>query len=124
MSRETLPTDWTVFRDAVRAQLQRDLEAERARARERERRVRPLLARAIEQGRSQGQCTEAWLFGSYAWGMPTERSDLDILAAGCRDPVALAVTLGELTGLDAHVVSLEKCEPSLLARVLAEGLRL
>jgi hypothetical protein len=72
------------FRDAVRAKISRDLEAEDAAAAERKQRVRAAVERGLAQARDQGLLGAAWLFGSYAWGQPGERGDVDLLVEGCR----------------------------------------
>ena len=69
-------------------------------------------------------CAQVWLFGSYAWGEPSERSDIDLLVAGCADPDRLASAVGRKTGTDVHIVQLERAPDSLRQRALAEGVTL
>lgn len=127
MSRSALPPDSQLlraFREAVRAKIARDLEAERAQAAERRSRVLPLIARGLQDARGRGLCGAAWLFGSYAAGEPSERSDVDLLVEGCSDPTLLAAVVGRQTGTDVHVIDMAEAPASLRERVLAEGLPL
>ena len=112
------------FRRAVRAKIERDLASEDRVAKELRAEVLPRLRQSIEEARRSGLLTDAWLFGSYAWGQPTERSDVDILAADCSDPIAVAVVVGRACDRDVHVIQLERSAPSLRDRTFAEGLRL
>jgi predicted nucleotidyltransferase len=121
--KDTDPELYRAFCRAVRRKIARDLETEAASPAERRERVRVVLGRALEQARDRGLCRAAWLFGSYAWGEPGERSDVDILAEECTDPEALASIVGRATGTDVHVVPLEDAPASLRERVLAEGER-
>lgn len=115
---------YQAFRHAIRAKISRDLEVEAAAAAERRVRVRSALGAALEEARDRGLCRAAWLFGSYAWGDPGERSDVDLLAESCPDPEALASIVGRATGRDVHVVPLEDAPESLRERVWTEGERL
>jgi predicted nucleotidyltransferase len=112
------------FREAVRAKIARDVEAEAAAATERKQRVRAAVERGLVQARSEGLLGAAWLFGSYAWGQPGERSDVDLLVEGCRDPLLVAGVVGQITGTDVHVVCVEEAPQSLRERALAEGVKL
>jgi predicted nucleotidyltransferase len=118
---DTDPELYRAFRRAVRAKIAHDLEAEAEAAAERREDVRALLGPVLQQARDRGLCRAAWLFGSYAWGEPGERSDVDILAEACTDPEAVASIVGRATGKDVHVVPLEDAPASLRERVLAEG---
>lgn len=112
---------YRAFRRAVRDKIAGDLAAEEAAAAERRARVRKALRAALVEVRSRSLCDRAWLFGSYAWGSPGERSDVDIMAERCRDPEAVASIVARATGTDVHVVPIESAPPSLRDRVLAEG---
>ena len=112
------------FRRAVRAKIERDLASEDRVARELRAAILPRLREAIEEARRSRLLTDAWLFGSYAWGQPTERSDIDILAADCSDPIEVAVVVGRACDRDVHVIRLERAAPSLRDRSFADGLRL
>lgn len=112
------------FRAAVRAKFARDLEAEQAAAERLRRRTLADLQVGLADARRQGLCGAAWLFGSYAWGRPTERSDVDLLVAACRDPDLLAVIVGRATGTDVHIVQVEHAPESLRDRVAADGVPL
>jgi predicted nucleotidyltransferase len=109
------------FADAVRAKVASDLERERIRAEELRCLILPAVAAGVERARSDGALSGAWVFGSYAWGEPTERSDVDLLVEGARDPDGVAAIVGEACGREVHVVRRERAAGSLVARVLAEG---
>jgi hypothetical protein len=94
----TRPESWAVFREAVRRKIARDLEEESAAGAALRRRVLPAVARAVAEARAQGRCREAWLFGSYVWDTPRERSDVDLLVAGCDDAMELAGDVGRRPG--------------------------
>lgn len=72
------------FRQRVRETVTRDLEREDAEAEALRLDVVDKLRAAIAAERERGECAEAWLFGSFAWGRPVERSDVDVLVKGCR----------------------------------------
>ncbi|HVZ73047.1 MAG TPA: nucleotidyltransferase domain-containing protein [Polyangia bacterium] len=78
---------------------------------------------AIERARDQGLCGRAWLFGSYAWGEPGERSDVDILVEGegSVDTIAIASVIGRACRLDVHVIDAAEAPVMLRERVLSEG---
>ncbi len=118
------PSLLAAFREAVRAHLAEELEAERRSAEALRARVVPVVREALAGARRVGLCGEVWLFGSYAWGMPSDRSDVDLLAASCPDPEALASVVGRATGTDVHVVPAETAPRTLTDRVEAEGVPL
>ena len=74
--------------------------------------------------REKGLVERVWLFGSYAWGLPQEGSDVDVLVEGCADSFALAAEIGAAVGRDVHVIARRSAPPSLVARVDAEGIAL
>jgi predicted nucleotidyltransferase len=123
MSRD-VKADWRPFARAVRAKIESDIEREGALAAERRAGVLPKVARALIEARRAGLCGDAWLFGSYAWGAPGERSDVDLLVEEARDPDAIASVVGGACGLDVHVVERERAPASLVKRALAEGRRM
>lgn len=84
----------------------------------------PTLRAAIERLRREGRCGEVWLFGSYAWGEPTPRSDVDLLVADADDVFALAAEVSAEVGPDVHVVPIEDAPETLERRARAEGMRL
>lgn len=115
----------TAFRDAVRAKIKRDMAAEEARAAELRAEVIPAVRGAIAEARRRGLCRRAWLFGSYAWGKPGERSDVDVLVEGEGDSEGLAARIGRACHMDAvHVIDLKEAPESLRDRVLRDGLEL
>jgi predicted nucleotidyltransferase len=117
----TRPEAWAVFAAAVRRKIARDLEQEDATAAALRLTVLPLVAAAVASARQEGLCREVWLFGSFVWGAPTERSDVDLLVAGCDDPMLLAGVVGKAAARAVHVVRLESADAGLRERVLRDG---
>lgn len=112
------------FGRAVRAHFEKEIAKEHEQAEARRAAVLPKVRAALEQARADGLCGGAWLFGSYAWGEPGERSDVDLLVEGCADPFVVASLVGRACGLDVHVIAMSGAPPSLKERALAEGLPL
>ena len=79
------------------------------------------MVEALAMARRDGLCAAAWRFGSYAWRRPGERSDVDLLVDGCRDPDELAAILAAACGRDVHVVRREAAPDSLVTRALSDG---
>jgi predicted nucleotidyltransferase len=104
--------------------IEADLERERAEAEALRERVLPRLRAVIGRLRGDGRCGEVWLFGSFAWGAPTPRSDVDLLVAGAGDVFALAGEVTAGVGRDVHAVPFEDAPESLRQRALADGLPL
>jgi predicted nucleotidyltransferase len=109
---------------AVRRHLEQEIAQERAAAAARQVVVVPRVREGIAKARAKGLCHAAWLFGSYAWGEPGERSDVDVFVEGRADTTAIASIVGRACGLDVHVVDSTEAPESLKARVAAEGLPL
>lgn len=110
------------FRDAVLAKIRRDLAAE-AEVSERLRSERlPRLSEIVAAARDEGICREVFLFGSYAWGNPTARSDLDLLVAGDADELAWRV--GSALGCEVDAWELDRAPPALIERARTEGISL
>jgi predicted nucleotidyltransferase len=109
---------------AVRRHFEEEIELEQAAAADRKAAIVPLVREAIARARAGGLCRAAWLFGSYAWGEPGQRSDVDILVEGRADTLAIASLVGRACGLDVHVVDEAEAPESLKVRVAAEGLAL
>src|SRR5438045_2463727 len=70
------------FRRAVREKIRRDIAEERRRAEALREQIVPRVARTIAEARARGLCERVRLFGSFAWGLPGDRSDLDLLVEG------------------------------------------
>jgi predicted nucleotidyltransferase len=121
VEREPASTTWRDLRAAIRARFERDVATERARAEALRAEVVPAAASAVAAARVAGQCDRAWLFGSFAWGLPEERSDVDLLVEGCEEPFRLASVVGEACGRDVHVVALETAPEALRERALRDG---
>lgn len=120
----TAPTDPSheAFREAVLAKIRRDLEAEaRTSARLRTERL-SLLRGLVLSARADGVCGEVVLFGSYAWGQPTERSDVDLLIEG--DTRELAWRVGRTLGCEVDAWRIQDAPETLVERARAEGIAL
>jgi len=109
------------FRRAVRRHIEAQIASERRASEARKARVIPKVREGVAHARAQGLCGRAWLFGSYAWGEPGERSDVDIFVDGRSDTIAIASVVGRACGLDVHVVDSVDAPDSLHARVMSEG---
>ena len=112
------------FGRAVRAHFEEELAKERGQAEVRRAAVLPGVRAALERARTEGLCGDAWLFGSYAWGEPGERSDIDLLVDRCADPFMVASLVGRACGRDVHVIEMSEAPPSLKMRVREDGVPL
>jgi predicted nucleotidyltransferase len=112
------------FGRAVRAHFEEELAKERGQAEVRRAAVVPRVHAAIERARADGLCGGAWLFGSYAWGEPGERSDIDLLVEDCADTFVVASLVGRACGRDVHVIEMSEAPPSLKERVHEDGVPL
>lgn len=112
------------FRRAVIAKIERDLAAEALEVTKIRERTLPLVRQSVEEARAQGLCGDVWLFGSFAWGQPSERSDVDLLLAACRDPDSVAVVVGRCVRRDIHALRVEDAPDSLRERVFHDGVKL
>ncbi|MEZ4266087.1 MAG: nucleotidyltransferase domain-containing protein [Myxococcota bacterium] len=104
--------------------IEADLERERAEAEALRARVLPPLRAVIGRLRGEGRCGEVWLFGSFAWGAPTPRSDVDLLVADADDVFAVAGDVAAAVGRDVLAIPFEDAPESLRQRALADGLAL
>ena len=57
-----------------------------------------LLEQAVERLKSEFQPEQIWLFGSHAWGTPTEDSDVDLMVIVPSSAVD-TMNLGAISGL-------------------------
>jgi predicted nucleotidyltransferase len=112
---------WAPFRRRVLEVIEEDLAREEREAEAQRAVVHSRTADVIERARAEGRCGGAWLFGSFAWGMPGARSDVDVLVERCEDPDALAADIWRATERPAHVVQRERASESLVTRALADG---
>jgi hypothetical protein len=118
------PDQVKAFGRAVRRRFEAEVASERAAAEARRAEILPAVRAAVGQARAQGACGRAWLFGSYAWGEPGERSDVDILAESCPDPFLVASIVGRACRIDTPVIDRRDAPASLIDRVDAAGLPL
>ncbi len=112
------------FARAVRAHFEAELAREREQAEARRAAVLPSVGAALDRARADGLCGKAWLFGSYAWGEPGERSDIDLLVENCSDPFTVASLVGRACQRDVHVIEMSEAPPSLQERVRQSGVPL
>ena len=112
------------FGRAMRAHFEEELAKEREQAEARRAAVLPQIREALGRARADGLCGGAWLFGSYAWGEPGERSDIDLLVDNCADPFMVASLVGRACGRDVHVIEMAEAPSSLKARVREDGVPL
>lgn len=109
------------FRQRVQAGIRQQLAREAADSEARRAEVIPLVSAALTRARSEGKCQRAWLFGSFAWGSPQERSDVDVLVESCPDPDSLAGEIWRVADRPVHVIEFEKAPATLIERVLRDG---
>jgi predicted nucleotidyltransferase len=109
------------FRRRIVAGIEEDLRREDAEAEARRAQVIPVVASIVAAARAAQTCGRAWLFGSFAWGRPEERSDVDLLVEDCADPAALAADIWRAVERPVHVIAADRAERSLLERALADG---
>lgn len=123
MTQQIDPALLAAFRQAVRANIQRtlvepsaDIEASRAE-------VLTELAEVMADARQRGFSGQVWLFGSFAWGWPSERSDIDLIIEG-DGADELASQVWQKCNRPVHSLTLAQAPPSLRERVLRKGLPL
>lgn len=114
-------TTWATFRQRVLEVIEEDLAREDAETEALRADVVGRAAEVLAAARAEGRCGKAWLFGSFAWGRPGKRSDVDVLVEDCAEPDALAADLWRGTERPAHVVQRERAPAELAERVLADG---
>lgn len=75
---------------------------------------------------SEFSVSSVWLFGSLAWGSPHEASDVDLLVDGLDSHVGGAAERRVASIIEGSfdLVRLEEAHPSLVERVLREGVRI
>jgi len=110
------------LRQRVDAKIRADLAAEEQAARALREQVLAAVRSAVEEARSEGPCGRVWLFGSFAWGRPGERSDVDLLVES--DDEALVRRVEQASGREVHAIRMAEAPASLRERVLAHGLPL
>jgi predicted nucleotidyltransferase len=116
----------TVTAAETRVFLQRRDDERRAHVEARTARLRALLPTAAERLRGEFGATEVWAFGSLTTGRAHAQSDVDLAVrgVGAGDYFVALAALADLFGADVDLVALETALPSLVARVLREGVPL
>ncbi len=122
MSDESTQQLLHALRERVDAKIRADVAAEEQVANALREQVLDAVRGAVEAARSEAPCGRVWLFGSFAWGQPGERSDIDLLVEG--DDEALARRVEQVSGREVHAVRLAEAPASLRERVLSHGLPL
>jgi predicted nucleotidyltransferase len=122
LTRESTQQLLLALRERVDAKICADLAAEDQTAQALREQVLAAARGAVEEARSEGECGRVWLFGSFAWGKPSERSDVDLLVE--EDDDALARRVEQATGREVHAIRMAEAPASLRERVLAHGLPL
>ena len=122
--REVDPRLVRAFRRAVMEKIARDLEREQRLSHNLRTENLPHIKDGIEAARAEGLCERVWLFGSFAWGQPTERSDIDILVKQGRDLTRIACLVGDALQRDVHVVSWDDADETLCRRAREQGIEL
>ena len=112
------------FRRSIRARIARELEAEQTHAQQLVHTVLPLVRAVLARARQQGLCTDAWVIGSFAWGMPHAESDVDVVVDACADPDGLAAEVARACRRDVHIVPWQDASEELRRRTLADGVEL
>src|SRR5215472_2900210 len=112
---------YAAFARNVRERAAANLERERTRGVELRTSVLDALRSIVVDARREGLCGRVWLFGSFAWGVPGETSDVDLLAEDTRDPDRLAAVVANACGREVHVVRRDRAPEPLVARAVAEG---
>jgi predicted nucleotidyltransferase len=120
------PTTWADYRRAVDRHFAEQIADEQRAGAEARAAMQPRVRDAVARARAAGACGRAWLFGSFAYGVPHAESDVDVMVEGLREfPTDFAVRIGaDLGDIHIHVVPFETASASLRARVLAEGVEL
>jgi predicted nucleotidyltransferase len=112
------------FRAAICAKIEREIAREQQTAERLRSEVLPRLRRGVERARDEGLCQGAWLIGSYAWGTPTERSDVDIVLEKAGDLTRIASLVGEEVRCQVHVIPLGAASEELRQRAISSGVPL
>jgi len=62
-----------------------------------------------------------WLFGSFAWGNPAERSDLDLFVEDQADEQVVAQTVDRCCDRPVHILNAKNATAALVARIHSDG---
>jgi predicted nucleotidyltransferase len=78
-----------------------------------------------QTGRNAGEVSgRVWLIGSYAWGQPDARSDIDLLMETCPNRFGMMQRIEDPVGLDVDVILVDEADPRLLPHLQREGILL
>lgn len=110
------------FRARVDATIAADIAREEAAAEVLRAAVVPVVRAVVARARDEGVCRRVWLFGSFAWGQPSEGSDIDLLVEGDEDELAYRV--GAATLRAVHALDLDAAPASLRDRCTSDGVAL
>jgi predicted nucleotidyltransferase len=110
---------FAAFRRRIDEKIEADLRREHELSEQLRASLLPLLEREVALARAAGVCKRVWLFGSFAWGAPEPRSDIDLLVEG--DDSALARRVEKALGREVHALGLQEAPAELVERALARG---
>jgi predicted nucleotidyltransferase len=112
------------MRRRVLAGIKADLERERAESERLRANVLPVVTALVSAARARGAFGRAWLFGSFAWGQPGSRSDVDLLVDDCAEPDRLAAEIWRALERPVHVLVATQAPASLVERAQRDGVPL
>jgi predicted nucleotidyltransferase len=109
----------------VRANVEAQLARENAIADTLTARNVPSVRKAIAEARNAGEVSgRVWLIGSYAWGQPDARSEIDLLMETCPNRFGMMQRIEDAVGLDVDVILVDEADPRLLPHLQREGILL
>lgn len=111
---------YRAFRDRVIQTIEADLARERIEAEALRAEVVGALRDAIATARANQSIGPVVLFGSFAWGQPFAHSDVDLLVEDADEDMVIRVA-ESATSRPLHVLTRKSAPPSLMSRVLRDG---
>lgn len=120
----TAPATSATFAARITERFATQAETERLASEGRRSKVHETLRTTFASERAAGLSGGVSLFGSYAWGSPTESSDIDLLVDDEIDPDALCEAIERHIKLPIHVVRRCRADAGLIARVMRDGVAL
>jgi len=112
------------FRRRVDACIAQQLQREEGRAETLRGAVLQAVREGVAQARRQGCRARIWVFGSFAWGRPAVRSDVDLLVETQSEVERVAQAVAAHCSRPLHVLAADRADRTLMARVMTEGVEL